>query len=186
MNIYHFDPSNGSYLGSSDADESPLEEDVFLIPANATDVAPTVFDPATQECVFADGAWSISNIPPPPTPDAPSLEQVKADKIAEINTAAESHISPITSAYSQAERDTWPIQEAEAAAWLANPSAATPMLTALATQRNMAMADLVASVQVKAATFKALAGAVFGKRRALIDQVDAATDANEVALVTWD
>ena len=45
--VYHFD-ENGAYCGASEACRSPLEDDVYLIPAMATDVMP----PATgkNEC----------------------------------------------------------------------------------------------------------------------------------------
>ena len=58
MDIYHYHPLSGEYLGSSVADESPLEPDIFLIPAHSTSLPP----PAVlenQAAVFDDGSWSI-------------------------------------------------------------------------------------------------------------------------------
>lgn len=55
--VYHFD-ENGAYCGASEADRSPLEENVYLIPAFATDVMP----PATgkNECpVWENGKWTV-------------------------------------------------------------------------------------------------------------------------------
>jgi hypothetical protein len=44
MKVYNFDPNNGFYLGSEDADESPLEPGTFCLPANSTFVKPPPFN----------------------------------------------------------------------------------------------------------------------------------------------
>ncbi|QOD81901.1 hypothetical protein [Chromobacterium haemolyticum] len=57
--IYHYDPSTGEYLYQGEADPSPLEEDVWLIPAHATELAP----PAAGErqiAVFRGEAWQLN------------------------------------------------------------------------------------------------------------------------------
>ncbi|WP_197337929.1 phage tail protein [Ralstonia solanacearum] len=56
---YHYHPTTGEYAGSSIADRSPLEPDVVLIPAYATDQAPPEAGPR-EVAVFSDGNWSIA------------------------------------------------------------------------------------------------------------------------------
>jgi hypothetical protein len=56
MIIFHYHPVTGEYLGESAADESPLEEGVYLLPANSVSDPP----PPTQEGFsvrFVDGSW---------------------------------------------------------------------------------------------------------------------------------
>ena len=74
MNIYHYN-SDGFLVGTSEADESPLEPGVFLIPAMATETVP----PNVAEGMrvrFDGGAWVVESIPEPepelvPEPDGP-------------------------------------------------------------------------------------------------------------------
>lgn len=73
MDIFHFHPETGIYLGPGTADESPLEPGVFLLPAHATFLSPptaTVGQRAVYDPAF--GAWRLEIIPtPPPPPDPP-------------------------------------------------------------------------------------------------------------------
>ncbi len=58
MQIHHYSPVTGEYLGAGIAHESPLEPGVFLLPAHSTTTAPP--EPgANQAAVFADGAWTL-------------------------------------------------------------------------------------------------------------------------------
>ena len=184
--IYNYDQETGVYIGFSEADESPLEQDVFLIPANATTLAPPAILEG-QVARFSNDQWIIETLPVavPVAPYVPTLDDVKRLKIAEIELASEAAIAPITSAYPIAERDTWPIQEAEAVAWTADSLAPTPMLNAIASARSLPLADVVANVLVKAAAFKSLAGTTFGNRKSKIDQVNAATRVEDVNTITW-
>jgi hypothetical protein len=64
MKIYHYDFETGQYLGDGVADPSPLEADVWLIPAHATEIAP----PKTgvdEYAIFIDNAWSIFKVAEP-------------------------------------------------------------------------------------------------------------------------
>lgn len=58
MKIYNYSALNGEFFGESEARKSPLEKDVFLIPAHATDIKPPVSD-AGQVAVFAEDEWSL-------------------------------------------------------------------------------------------------------------------------------
>ncbi len=63
MNIYHYHPDTFEYLVSSEAKIDPLEtdkagENVYLIPANATDKEPPVFT-SNQIPVMVNGNWEI-------------------------------------------------------------------------------------------------------------------------------
>ena len=58
MKVYNYDGNNGEYFGESEADESPLEEGKFLIPANATTIAPPEFGKNTIP-MFDGKSWGI-------------------------------------------------------------------------------------------------------------------------------
>lgn len=87
MQIYHYDPTTFDFIAPGMADRSPLEEDVYLIPAHATEVAPPEFDPSTHTCRFIDGGWAVAEIPQPePEPQSvpPTLDDVKAIKLTKL------------------------------------------------------------------------------------------------------
>jgi len=70
MQVYNYSPQNGVYIGVSEADESPLEPGVFLVPAHATTIEPPSTSP-THHAVWVDGVWQVQPIPAPPGPALP-------------------------------------------------------------------------------------------------------------------
>lgn len=55
MLIYHYDKDSKIYLGKEEADESPLEPGVFLLPQYTTFIEPTFKEGYTS--IWADGVW---------------------------------------------------------------------------------------------------------------------------------
>ena len=58
MDIYNYDPISREFLGVSQADESPLEPGVYLLPAHATD-QPAPAAKIGQAAIYQDGAWRL-------------------------------------------------------------------------------------------------------------------------------
>ena len=98
MKVYHYHPNTGVYLGSSDADPSPLEPGVFLIPAFATPkVVPSV--PQGSRAVFKNDQWAIEVIleplPPEPQPEK-TAEELAVEALAAKKLLRQQLVDAIT------------------------------------------------------------------------------------------
>lgn len=146
---------------------------------------------------YLDSAADIALLPPGSVPitDAeaealrrPSIAALRTAQADLINAACESAIAAIRAGYPEGEVLSWPKQEAEARAFVADANAPTPLLDALATARELNKAELAARVIAKADAFAALSGQLIGRRQRLIDQLDALGEdatAEQVAAVVW-
>jgi hypothetical protein len=67
--VYHYHPISLELCGWSLADASPLEPDVFLLPAHATFIEPPSI-PENKVCIFMDKRWQIRD-PVPKNDDSP-------------------------------------------------------------------------------------------------------------------
>lgn len=89
MQIYHYHPATGEYLGDGTADESPLEPGVFLVPACATQTMPPTA--MTGKVRVWQGEWIFKDVQAgEPTQDPeyePTLGEVKAAKLTRIRAA---------------------------------------------------------------------------------------------------
>lgn len=122
----------------------------------------------------------------PYVPPVPTLEEVKTAKLSEINAAADRAIATLTATYPDREISTFDKQESEARAYAADPTASTPLLSALAEARGISLPDLVERVLAKADAFAVASGSIIGQRQALEDRLDACTTLEEVQGITVD
>ena len=73
MLVYNYTYDTFVYTSTTEADESPLEPGVYLVPANAT-TTPIPEIPAGKRAVWVSDAWMLQNIPVvPPEPVVPPV-----------------------------------------------------------------------------------------------------------------
>ena len=116
----------------------------------------------------------------PYVPPVPTLEEVKAAKLSEINAAADRAIGTLTVTYPDREISTFDKQESEARAYAADATASTPLLSALAQARGIPLDELVRRVLAKADAFAVASGSIIGQRQALEDRLNVCTTVEEV------
>lgn len=102
-----------------------------------------------------------------------------------IRAEGNARLLAVASPYQPAERETWSIQVAEAAAWRADSSAATPMTDAIAAARGVAKATLVGWIEEMDVNYRAACGAILGTQQKLLEQVYTATTVDALLAVTW-
>lgn len=120
----------------------------------------------------------------PYVPPVPTLDEVKAAKLSEINAAADKAIASLTAAYPDREISTFDKQESEARAYAASPTASTPLLSALAQARGIELSELVQRVIAKADILAMASGSIIGQRQALEDRLDTCTTVEDVQAIT--
>lgn len=173
----------GVFVQAVEADESPLEPGVFLIPGGALDAAPPDV-PHGQRARWVDGAFVLEALPPatvlppwvPPTPQqlvADALRQIDADTdalYAQVigNRAAE---------YEQAERD--------ARAWTDAGGAgdAPGSVASWAAASGMTQAQAAADILAQAAAWRGAMAQIRAQRLAAKAAVRAGTV--DEALAGW-
>lgn len=156
------------------------------IPDDAVQVDDALFFQTINEI---DGIWSLvgGEVVKTPLPE-PTIADLKQSKRTEINAAFEQEMQQITNGYPPNEISSWSKQEIEAHAYVAKNSAATPLIDALAANRDIAKADLVLLIIAKADLFASISGRLIGKRQALEDALDALPEtatAEDIEAVQW-
>lgn len=93
-------------------------------------------------------------------------ENARARKYAEINEGCQAALAALTATYPDRELLTFDKQEAEARAYLSDPSGATtPILTAIAQGRGIPVDELAQKIIAKADAFALASGALIGQRQ---------------------
>jgi hypothetical protein len=80
--VYSYDKETGNYSGEATAWESPLEPGIYHIPACATEKKPEFQNGKITK--WNGKKWILENIPLPPEPQKPSLEELKDLKRKEL------------------------------------------------------------------------------------------------------
>lgn len=119
----------------------------------------------------------------PEVSSEPTLDELKAAKLAEINAAYDCAVSALVADYPSNELLTFDKQEAEARAWTADKSADTPLVDALALGRGMDKAELVSRILAKADAFAVATGYLTGLRQRYEDRLGLAQTAEDVAAI---
>lgn len=98
-------------------------------------------------------------------------------RISANNSAYEAATQALTADYPQLEKDTWPTQNEQAAAWVADPvNASTPWIDRAAAERGIDREEYLRRTLVKAEQFKILSAFLTGRRQRYEDQIKAGND----------
>jgi type II secretory pathway pseudopilin PulG len=106
------------------------------------------------------------------TSAAEQLSTAKAQKLMEVAQAAQAFIdNAVQDAAPRVERDTYPLQAAEAESWALDSNSPTPLLEGIAAARNIDLNELRQRTLDKSRAWQALCAMVIGQRQAFEDQI---------------
>lgn len=101
----------------------------------------------------------------------PTEEQLKALASRRIREKYAILMDNIAKPYTKTEQLTWDAQVKEADAYLSNNQTDTPMLTAIASNRGVSIADLVTWVKENETMYRVAIGTLLGQQQAELDQL---------------
>lgn len=115
---------------------------------------------------------------------AEQLAEARAAKIVEIGDVAQAFVDNlIKDTAPEFERATYPAQQDDALAWLADNAAKTPTLDAIAKARGVPVEILRKKAADKVVAYRALAASVVGQRQAFEDKLNAAKTLADVEAI---
>ena len=116
----------------------------------------------------------------PEQPAGPTLDDLKQQKLTELNSACDAELEKVYSQYPEHEADTWFIQLQEARAYLADYETDTPFINIVAEHRGIGRHTLATSIVEKGLAFETFAAHVIGHKQRIRDQIEAVTTEAEL------
>lgn len=110
----------------------------------------------------------------------PTLDELKTEKLKEINDAYDNVVSSLVSDYPSSEILTFDKQEQEALAWSSDENADTPLIDALAKGRGINKEELVSRILKKSDVFSVTIGYLTGLRQKYEDELKLAQTKEEI------
>lgn len=125
----------------------------------------------SQGDVYDDSTGTFA----PPVAPTPTLEEAVKTKLAEVMRGYSAAFAPIEAVYPAAEREGWPIQEAEARAVMTDTEAETPVLSALVQlrARGETVAQLAAKVLQNSGQWRMVYAYLTGQQQRMYGEVSA-------------
>lgn len=164
MSIQYSQKSGAFY--PLDIDYAQLPDD--LIEVSVDDYQAAMARPAGYTFDFVDGKLVLT------PPAAPTLDALRAAKLAEINAASDKSASLLTDGYPDFETKTWPDQQREALAWNADNTTPTPRIDAMAAYRGIDRVLYLQKTVSKVLYFQKASDYLVGTRQKYVDQANAA------------
>ena len=109
--------------------------------------------------------------------------QAQTAAFAALANQYDTRVQALAAGYSQYERESWPVQTAEAMAYTADPQAVTPWLDAASAARGIDKAELATRVIAMDTAYRQIHGALTGHRQKLWDQIAAAQVPDDIAAI---
>lgn len=116
---------------------------------------------------------------------AHTLTTARAAASERITAEYQSATVAISAGYPPAERESWPVQTAEARALMADPDASTPWIDAAAAAREIDRAELAARIVGLDDAYRMLHGRLSGIRQRLVEQTGTSQTVSELDDVRW-
>lgn len=105
-----------------------------------------------------------------------------------INGECENRMQALKQGYPESEVASWSKQESEARALIADIEAPTPLISALAGERQLPISELATRIVAKSDAFAVISGVIIGTRQRLEDALKALPDTaslDDILAITW-